>query len=299
MEETSPLGKRRLRLALIDVALVLAATLWAPLWLLLLAPLLLGVPHVAADVRYLVLRPKLTAATVLAISIPLVAMTVLRVTALAGVPLSARVDVALGLAAVAGGVFSAGPRRHTRLVILLMLVAVVSLRWPQQALLALVHGHNAIALVVLVAWAGLGFVRGVALLGIVALAAALLSTGALSPWSWAPAAGVRLEDVARSLAPGFPEPVARALTLTFAFGQSLHFAAWLHLIPSVRNGPSLREDFGLPSLIPLGLLTVLIAFAALFDAKGVRSTYLTLVSFHAWLELAALAHLRCIRLSSG
>jgi hypothetical protein len=184
-------------------------------------------------------------------------------------------------------------------VIVLLLVALVALWWPQQSLLALVHGHNAIAVAVLIAWAGLGLARSAALLGIVTLVAGLLASGVLWPWSWASAAGVRLEDVAQSLAPGVPEPMAQALTLTFAFGQSLHFAAWLHLVPSVRPGPTLREDFGLPALIPLGLLALLIPCAGFLDAKGVRTAYLTLVSFHAWLELAALAHLRCIRLSSG
>src|SRR5262245_58494037 len=49
-----------LRIALglcLNVATALLATLLCPLWLLGLSPLILGVPHLLADVRYLVVRP--------------------------------------------------------------------------------------------------------------------------------------------------------------------------------------------------------------------------------------------------
>ena len=51
-----------LRVAIIATAaivLALVATATAPLWLLLAGPIVLGVPHVLGDVRYLVMRPAL------------------------------------------------------------------------------------------------------------------------------------------------------------------------------------------------------------------------------------------------
>ena len=41
------------------ITLALAVTCAAPLWALALGPVLLGVPHVLADLRYLVVRPRL------------------------------------------------------------------------------------------------------------------------------------------------------------------------------------------------------------------------------------------------
>ena len=50
---------RELRVSVLFSAVVVTAlvgTLIAPLWLLILGPLVWGVPHVAADIRYLVVR---------------------------------------------------------------------------------------------------------------------------------------------------------------------------------------------------------------------------------------------------
>ena len=58
-----PLVRRReLRIALggtLAVAVAFALTLGVPFWLLALGPIVWGVPHVVADIRYLILRPGL------------------------------------------------------------------------------------------------------------------------------------------------------------------------------------------------------------------------------------------------
>ena len=74
----APAAALTLRASLLLVA-SLAATVIAPLWLLLLAPIVLGVPHVVADLRWLVLRPGVERRVLLAIAGPLAAMTALRV----------------------------------------------------------------------------------------------------------------------------------------------------------------------------------------------------------------------------
>src|SRR5689334_14076366 len=51
---------RELRVALMATAVVVTAfatTMLAPLWMLALGPLVLGVPHVVADLRYVWVRP--------------------------------------------------------------------------------------------------------------------------------------------------------------------------------------------------------------------------------------------------
>lgn len=42
--------------AILHLAVALLLTGVAPLWLLLVGPLILGVPHIVADIRYLLLR---------------------------------------------------------------------------------------------------------------------------------------------------------------------------------------------------------------------------------------------------
>lgn len=282
------------------VALIVAASLLAPTLMLLAAPLLLGVPHVAADVRFLVLRPRLPLAAAAAIFGPLLSMTVLRVLDLAGgSAVRSRLDVTLGVLAILGGVAIAPTRPKPLLVAWLAGGAAVALTWPSQALVALVHGHNAVAVALVVAWSGFGAGRALAFAGLVVGVVALLGSGSLEPLSIAPTLGLRLDDVAESLAPGLSLDAARRVALVFAFGQALHFAAWLHLIPRSRTGGSLRDDFGKEALIPLVALCVLVPMAALLDPVGVRKAYLSLVSFHAWLELAALAYLQCTPRSSG
>jgi len=56
------IADRQLRvntLALLGITTSLVLTAGAPLWLLVVGPLALGVPHLLADVRYLVVRPGL------------------------------------------------------------------------------------------------------------------------------------------------------------------------------------------------------------------------------------------------
>src|SRR5437868_9861177 len=75
------LADRALRVAVyaaMGIASALVVTCAAPLWAFALAPLVLGVPHLVADVRYLVVKPGLHRRIGLAIStgIPILAATI-------------------------------------------------------------------------------------------------------------------------------------------------------------------------------------------------------------------------------
>lgn len=61
------------RLMVFTVAIAFALTLGVPFWLLALGPIVWGVPHVVADIRYLIIRPGLHRRKVLwfAVGIPL------------------------------------------------------------------------------------------------------------------------------------------------------------------------------------------------------------------------------------
>ncbi|HUQ42310.1 MAG TPA: hypothetical protein VM052_07395 [Candidatus Limnocylindrales bacterium] len=287
------------------VALVLATV--APMWTLLIGPLFLGVPHLVADLRYLVIeRPHaLRTAQIVAIAIPLVLLTI------AGVlfPASGLVLTVPGIAAVAGAVAFAGGGRGARAIALVALagIAVPLCREAPMALLVLAHAHNAIAIAL---WLALSTSRRAALRGIAAVVllagAALIASGALDAipvvlGAWiTPAGGFDPESVGESLAlPGLG--ASRSLML-YAYAQAVHYAVWLRLVPGERSATDapvsfrrgaggLRAALGAPVFVIAIVVAVALPLAGFFRAAEARHLYLEIAGFHAWLELAVGAHL--------
>jgi hypothetical protein len=283
----------------------LLLTVVAPLWLLLLSPLLLGVPHVVADVRYLLLDeralPRRRAALLLA---PLAILTGLRLAAVLGAPGRPRLEVLLGLGAVAAALAGAGAATTRRWIAggLLAAGGLAAFTWPRHVALALGHLHNLIALGLWLAWARASSrqIAAAALL-LVACGAALaggvfdgltLRTGGLA----SAAAGLDLAAMGDALAPGLRPEVVVPVVQLFAFAQALHYAVWLVLLPAAREGASrrpwlwaLKEDLGPHGLMVAALLTLAVPAAGLIDPAGTRNVYLSLVLFHGWLEVAVIA----------
>lgn len=271
------------------VVTTLLGTLFFPFTLLLYAPLVLGVPHLLADVRYLVVRPGLhrrfvAVPLVLALGATFVTMAPwVGLLAVLGVTVFARTEVStrlLGLAAWA----------------VLTAWAVAS---PGTFTLALMHGHNAVALGVWWVWRG---ERGVAQrlgLGLAVAAYAALALGALDAVAAGPGlGGVPIASLAHEVAP-FAEPCGSRLVLAYVFGQGLHYVAWLRLIPEddrARRTPrpfratarALVADLGGPALVLFVVATVLFLTWGGWDAVAARHGYLRAALFHGHLELAAL-----------
>ena len=112
-------GLRLTTLALGHIAVAAVLTVVAPVWLLLLGPIVLGVPHVASDIRYLLINPPLPLGRrglVLLLG-PLAAMTGLRVASALGAPYWAEAEVVLGAAAMLGGVAIAQVGLRRKLVV--------------------------------------------------------------------------------------------------------------------------------------------------------------------------------------
>ena len=286
-----------------------ALTAWGPLWLLLLAPLLFGVPHVVADLRYLVLRPMagFGRSTLHWIALALGAMTLARGVAVIGLGYSAELELTLGFGVLLGTALVApGPRvRRVASALVVVALAVPAIASPRHAALILGHGHNLVALAFLVlvsrgrpeggavlAAAGLALAGGVAI-----LAGAL--DGVAATGLAGEAAGYSLAAATRALAPGAPGVWGSRLVLAFAFLQALHYSVWVHLLPAMlADGRSLREELeatcgeaGLPLLVMAVGAGMGLPALGLMDPVGARAGYLSLVAFHGWLELAVLAHL--------
>jgi hypothetical protein len=280
---------------------------------LALAPLLFGVPHVASDVRHLVIRRVLPgwwrratwgfACTLIAVR----ALEEARV--LPQAPLRLEHAIASGwvvLGVVAGG-SSGGWRRATWVVATVAgAIAAASLIEPRAFRVVFLQAHNlaAIAIWLLLfrrgierAWIPVALVLvGTALLASGALLGVTLHRGALS------CLGLHLFAAADWLAPGIPDAQAIALTTVFAFLQSVHYAIWLVAIPQDDAGTDGRPTFRMAwrdlgrDFSPAGArlivgLAVLVLVGGVLATDRARALFLSLATFHGWLELAVVGFL--------
>ncbi|HZS41320.1 MAG TPA: hypothetical protein VFF06_31035 [Polyangia bacterium] len=303
--EASPHARLTARASLLLLA-SLAATVLAPLWLLLLAPIVLGVPHVVADLRWLVLRPGVERRVLVAIAPPLAAMTALRVINLAGGGSWPAVEIALGGAAIAGAIAFSVERASTQRAAIALAAAALliaaGLLAPRQIALWLGHAHNLVAFGLLLAWWPAPSRNRAAVALVFAACAALIALGALDPLSRAaggfaaPSTGLDFAGLTATLAPGLAPTLALRLVLLFAFAQAVHYAVWLSLLPRAvaPRAPllsSLRAELGTPGLLVAAALALAVPACGLFAPARTRALYLSLVLFHGWLELALIARL--------
>ncbi len=302
----------------------LAVAVFAPSLLIVVGPLALAVPHLAADVRHLVIRrawPRWWLAASTGFALALLALRALAESGsrVASLPVEHAVASAWVLVGAVGGCMAAASRadraasagrlawslRGWAVIAAVVGLGAFALSAPRLCRLALLHGHNLVALVV---WLAL-FRRGrrlalvpvaLALAGGVALASgALLGVtlrhGALS------VAGLHLFAAADWLAPGLPDSRAIAVATSFAFLQSVHYAVWLVAIPAGdrpgEGGRSWRAAFRelVRDLTPAGVVAVaalaaLVAGLGLVHAASTRRLVLSFATFHVWLELAVLAY---------
>jgi hypothetical protein len=291
---------RELRVGLLGSVAVLTAltgSLLVPWWMLALGPTLIGVPHILADVRYLVARPGLHRRWTF--------------WAFVGVPIAATafgVGVRAGAAALVGAALAArGAAWGWRAVALAggLALGACALAWPYWTDLAFAHGHNLVAVLLWWAWRARRAAWHLLPLGLFFGALAVIFLAPLGGlydqaffW-WAPA-GLDANVQVPWLAWGLPADLAVRATLSFAFAQSVHYAVWLRMIPEDDRGRdtprpwvaslrALRADLGLPLLV-LGLgLACTFAVWALVDLGAARHAYLRVGLFHGHMELAAFA----------
>ena len=286
---------RELRVAVLATAsaLLSLALAWrCPHVLLVLSPLLLGVPHLVGDVRYLVLRPGLHRRPLLwaAVGLPLLLLT------LPGT------GVWPGLIAAAGAlaVCRAGPQRKAAGLAVLAAVAAGAWMLGKAAGPVLAQLHNVLTLAVWWAWRPRHSRLHWIPLGLAAAGTAFLFLAPSGADSLDSFAGISFRRLAASLSPGAGYDVALSLAAVFAFTQALHYTAWVRLIPEedrARPVPrsfraslhALKTDFGAWPLSLCLALALGIAVWGLMDAASARDGYFRLSLFHGHLELGALA----------
>jgi hypothetical protein len=298
--------------ATVGVLVTFALACVFPALLLAGSPVLLGVPHVASDLRYLVLRPALPRAWVATVVAACAALFAVQVAAAVadGSRLLTLVEGALSLAWIgAGVVMGAGlSGRWRRLLWLAPVLAVGALAAarPAAARMIFAHLHNVLGLAI---WILLFRRRRAAAalpVAVVAGATALILAGAtlplVAPRGGSGAFGLVLGEAAARLSPLASGDLSLRLCVAFAFLQSVHYAVWLGWIPqeSIRgegtltfrmSAASLRADFGRGGLAAVVAVTLVVVAGAVVDVQRARTLYLSLASFHSVLEVAALGFL--------
>ncbi len=275
-------------LGLVGVAVALLGVVFLPWWWLLWTPLLLGVPHLVADLRYLVARPTWGAtAKALLLGVPLLAWLG------GGAWVSGALLVGLGLAA-------RGTERGLLLLLGTLGIALAVALGPV-AELGLAHLHNLVALALW--WVWWRPRPRHALLVPVAVGLGSLLVASLPPSWWAsasvPAGGSPLGHLAR-LAPGLGPSLGLKVVAVFAFAQSVHYGVWIRLVPEddrARPTPrtfraslrALEADLGsVPLAVAVALCLLFPLWALVHPGEAARG-YLSLAGFHAHLELGAIA----------
>jgi hypothetical protein len=306
-------ARRDARIALhsvMSVALTFALTLLCPGVLYVLGPALFGVAHVAADARYLVLRRSLPRGWTTALAAGCAALFALRALELAFParwPFAAT-EVAIGwtwaLAAVTAGVAaSADARGVPRALVAAPVVAalgVAAVTHPHLARIVFAHLHNAVALAL---WLILFRARrrfALPALALLAACAALLLTGVALPWVHfgGPGAARLVDESVFGWPAWMPQRTALALGVLYVMLQSIHYTVWLAFIPqddtraegtrSFRMSlRALARDFPAPWLAAIVLAAAAVLGASLVDVHRTRQLYLSLATFHGYLELAA------------
>lgn len=302
-------GLRMAVLALGHMSVGLTLTLLVPMWLLLLGPIVLGVPHVAGDVRYLIVKPPLPLGRLGLVLLlgPLALMTGLRLAPADWGLWHAEIEVLLGALAIAGGLIVARTSLERRVVAFACLAGVAALgaHFAYGAILVIAHLHNFVAFAAWLwlyrseaSWSRVAVV-GAAYLAVCSLILAGAFDGILLTSTYGgSAAGLDMDHFAPTLAPGIEPVMAMRVVALYAFAQSFHYAVWVRLVPQqmdprpapptfMRTVGRLRQDLGAVGFWLVVVSAVGLPIAALLtNAQDVRYLYLVAVIFHGWLELA-------------
>ncbi len=289
---------RELRVAVMFTAVVVTAslgTLFAPLMLLALGPIIWGVPHVVSDIRYLVVRTGYGERRPLWL--------------LGGVPLlwvGAGGDLLWGFLGAAAVALVARASLRRRVLVAAALLACGAAFVALGSLDDIVFGHlhNLFAVVLWWMWRPrqrrlhwIPIIVLVVVTGLLLSPLGLYGVRELGAMQWHPQLLGPSAQLWR-LAPGLPPDLGLRLVLVFCLMQSVHYAMWLHMIPDDARARAttmsfrasygdLRRDLGSAAIVIAALVTAGLAAWALLDIAAAGRGYFRMVRFHGHLEIIA------------
>lgn len=278
--------------ALVAILFAFVGATTFPMVLLALGPVLLGVPHVLADLRYLVARRGLHRR----------ALGLLALAGLVPAALLGHVWPALASAALVA-LFSRGAlSRRLPIAILASMLALLAARHRFEADLAFAHLHNLVAVILWWSWRPRSTRWHLGALALYVAASVALLTMPTAWWLGHDLrfVGFDLDDARASLAPGWSDDLAMRMVVLFAFAQSIHYAMWLRLVPDDdrerattrtfrASFRAVRDDLGVLVLALGASAAIGVLGWALIDLGAARAGYLRAAIFHGHLELVALA----------
>ncbi len=288
-------ARRDLRVAalgLLAMTTALFGAAFVPAWMLALGPIVLGVPHILADLRYLVAKPGFHRRGVGALLIA---------ACLAGTALSGR--LLPGIVAVMVAALVARGSLARKALVLGLATAWLTFTWEHRYFseLGFAHAHNLIAVAMFWWWRErstalhrlplLFFVAAVAMFGLGVFDASARASIGFGP---------DLTAFVRDLGGPLSGPWPLRLVLIYAFAQSVHYGVWLRLVPEEdRERPAPRSfsssyralvrDVGRPLLLLTAVSMVALVGWACVDLLSARANYLRVAIFHGPLELVAAA----------
>jgi len=288
-------ARRDLRVAAIGLFAMTTALFGAafvPVWMLAFGPIVLGVPHILADLRYLVAKPGFHKRGLGALGIAAL---------LAGSALTGMLAPGIGAVLLTAFVARGSLARKAIVVVLGLVWLSVTLQYRGWSEFAFAHAHNLIAVLLFWSWRDRGSSLHRIPLVFFGAVVAMFALGMFDESALAaPVFGATMPMFVRDLGANLSGPWGLRLVLIYAFAQSVHYGVWLRLVPEEdRERPAPRgfassykalvRDVGRPLLaLALVSLVALIAWA-LFDLVSARSGYLRLAIFHGPLELVAAA----------
>ncbi len=280
--------------AVTSITLAFVLTCVAPLWLIAVGPILLGVPHLLSDFRYLVVRPGLHERRGFGwlMAVP-AALTWIWPT------------VTMGLVACAGAIVLARGSRLSKGVAWGAWLGVLAFAHfgGRTSDMVFAHLHNLVAIGLWLAWTRRTQKLHAWVLGLFALAAAAIFSGLAEQITGKMQAfvisgnAVDMGRLVTTLSPFADPVVGLRLVLFFAFAQAVHYAIWLRWIPEedrpragIRSFASsyraLVEDVGRKPLFLFAIVSVGLVGWALIDLRAARDGYLRMAIFHGHLEIA-------------
>lgn len=302
--------RRIATIACLSVSGAALGAIYFPVLLFTFGPVLLGVAHVASDVRYLVLRRKLAGWWQNSVWLGCALLVGLRLLEELGVLRHAERLEFGGAGAFICLALLAGFRERGSLLRALLALSLLAaatsyaLSQPKLARYVFLHAHNGIALL---AWATLFRLKKRWLFGPAALtllATGTLASGALSAQTlaspFASSLHLHVFTICDWVAPFADARLAVGVTTSYVFLQSVHYSAWLNWIPQeeqpARGTPTFRmsvralfADFGAAGVAAIAIAATAVLLGACFNLHRARALYLSLATFHGYLEVALLA----------
>ncbi len=295
---------------MLAIPVALGAALLLPLDVVVFALLVVGVPHLILEIRYVFghYRHLLRGRFLVGLNIVLALIIAGRL--LWPGPAASRVEILLVAGVLIAAIIrsTAAPAIRGAALVATVIGAGFSITHTESYFVIQAHLHNIVPVVFLWAWSGHVLVardrrrfRAVTVVWIAVIPAALL-IGLLDPWLAGGASSTAQSLAAQgrvlsTITPtGAPSILATRLLTIFAFAQLLHYVVWCWFFPRWGGPPAteLSASAAGPWLagprlaLIVGAATAFVALLAWIDYRSGRSFYSAFAAYHAYLEFPVL-----------